>query len=63
MSEAYDKDLRQLAWQVSKDLGLEEIVREGVYAMVGGPSFETVAECRFLRLVGGDAIGKKILMV
>ena len=32
-------------------------VKEGVYAMVGGPSFETVAECHALKLLGGDVVG------
>lgn len=32
-------------------------MREGVYAFVAGPSFETRAECRFLRLVGADVVG------
>ncbi|KAI8809605.1 nucleoside phosphorylase domain-containing protein [Cladochytrium replicatum] len=35
-----------------------EVLREGVYVFVGGPSFETRAECRFLRNhVGADAVG------
>jgi purine-nucleoside phosphorylase len=32
-------------------------LHEGVYAMVSGPSFETPAEIRFLRLIGADAVG------
>jgi len=37
---------------------IEEIeLRHGIYAMVGGPNFETPAEIRYLRLVGGDAVG------
>ena len=33
------------------------VLREGVYAMVGGPSYETPAEQRFLRALGADAVG------
>ncbi len=32
-------------------------MREGVYAYVAGPSFETPAELRFLQIAGGDAVG------
>ncbi len=34
-------------------------LHEGVYAMLGGPNFETVAELRMLRICGIDAVGKK----
>ncbi|MBV9616112.1 MAG: purine-nucleoside phosphorylase, partial [Ktedonobacteraceae bacterium] len=30
---------------------------EGIYTMVAGPSFETEAELRFLRVIGTDAVG------
>ena len=52
---AYDRGLRDLARQKAADQGLT--LREGVYAMVAGPSFETPAEIRFLRLAGADAVG------
>lgn len=55
MSEAYDQGLRQIALEVGDELGLE--LREGVYVMVGGPTFETPAEIRALRLLGADAVG------
>ena len=32
-------------------------MREGVYAFVSGPSYETKAEARFLRMAGGDVVG------
>jgi purine-nucleoside phosphorylase len=55
MSGAYDKELRKIALEVGRELGLE--LRQGVYVMVGGPTFETPAEIRFLRLLGADAVG------
>ncbi|MDX1413490.1 MAG: purine-nucleoside phosphorylase [Candidatus Promineifilaceae bacterium] len=55
MTEPYDRDLRVLAEQVAEENGFA--VRQGVYAFVGGPSFETPAELRFLHMVGGDAVG------
>ena len=55
LTDAYSSDLRNLAMSVAS---VEEIVlRHGTYVMVGGPNFETPAEIRYLRLVGGDAVG------
>ena len=36
---------------------MNEFLREGVYCFLGGPSFETVTECRFLKVAGVDATG------
>jgi len=55
MAAAYDRPLRRLAAAAAAELGLE--AREGVYAMVGGPSFETPAEARFLRAIGATVVG------
>ncbi len=55
MSEAYDSELRRLAVQAAEESGFE--VREGVYAAVLGPSFETPAEVRMLGLMGGTVVG------
>jgi purine-nucleoside phosphorylase len=55
MSDAYDSTLRALARQVAVDAGI--LLREGVYAAVQGPSLETRAEYRFLRLIGADVVG------
>jgi purine-nucleoside phosphorylase len=55
MTNAYDAELRRLAWDVAHERNLP--THEGVYVMLGGPSFETPAEIRFLRLIGGDAVG------
>ncbi|KAG7333196.1 hypothetical protein KOW79_003331 [Hemibagrus wyckioides] len=57
MSDAYDKDLAQLARQTAKDLGFDEFLQQGVYCMLAGPTYETVAECKVLQLLGADAVG------
>lgn len=55
MSSAYDPKLQDLAKEVAAERGID--LREGVYAFMGGPSFETPAEIRMLRLLGADAVG------
>jgi purine-nucleoside phosphorylase len=55
MSEAYDARLQALARQAADQAGVP--LREGVYACLAGPSYETPADLRFLRLIGADAVG------
>lgn len=55
MSQAYDRVLADLARKSARDAGI--ILREGVYAGLSGPSFETPADLRFLRVVGADSVG------
>lgn len=55
MVNAYDPQLRSLAQKAAKKAGIE--LHEGIYAMLAGPSYETPAEIRFLRLIGADAVG------
>ena len=55
MSQVYDQELIALAQKVSDEANLN--VRRGIYAGLSGPSFETPADCRFLRLAGADAVG------
>lgn len=57
MSGCYDKGLRCTAMEVAKQLGVASIMQEGVYAMVGGPNFESIAEARLLHRLGVDAVG------
>ncbi|XP_069817665.1 purine nucleoside phosphorylase isoform X2 [Dendropsophus ebraccatus] len=57
MSDAYDKGLRKIALAIGQELGFSEKMREGVYCSLGGPNFETIAECRFLNTLGADAVG------
>jgi len=55
MSRAYDRELQESAWRAAAGTGL--FLRQGVYAGLAGPSFETPAELRFLRGIGADAVG------
>lgn len=55
----YDQSLQDLAKTIAEKLGYAKILRQGTYVMVGGPTFETVAESRLLRLFGADAVGMK----
>jgi purine-nucleoside phosphorylase len=55
MSEAYCKPYREMAFAEGKKLGME--LKEGVYAALTGPSFETPAEIRYLRTIGTDMVG------
>lgn len=58
MINTYDDALRKLAKSIAIEKGLKSPIREGTYIMVGGPSFETVAESRLLRMFGADAVGE-----
>ncbi len=55
MSQAYDRKFAEIARKVAMKNGLN--IREGVYACLAGPSFETPADLRFLRAIGADAVG------
>jgi purine-nucleoside phosphorylase len=55
MSEAYSRKLGQLAHRVAESQGLK--LQEGVYLGLLGPTYETPAEIRMLRVLGGDAVG------
>lgn len=57
LNNSYDYGLRQVAKQVAKEIGIGQYIREGVYVMLGGPAYETVAELRLLRMLGVDAVG------
>ncbi|XP_054875751.1 purine nucleoside phosphorylase-like isoform X3 [Poeciliopsis prolifica] len=59
MSDAYSKALRTLALDVASDLGCS--VRTGVYCMVSGPNFETIAEARMLLTLGCDCVGMSMV--
>ncbi len=55
MSEVYDHSLRAIALEAGHAVGLK--LREGVYAALPGPSYETPAEIRMLRALGADLVG------
>jgi purine-nucleoside phosphorylase len=55
MSQAYDRDLAGKARSLAKSQNLT--LREGIYIALSGPSFESPADLRFLRMAGADAVG------
>lgn len=55
MSHPYSLRLQTLAREAAAQAGLT--LREGVYLMVSGPTYETPAELRMMRMLGGDAVG------
>ena len=55
MSSVYDGELQDKIRKVARDNGI--FLQEGVYAQLTGPSFESPAEIRMLRILGCDAVG------
>jgi len=55
MSQVYDKELGALVRGFAAKEGMT--LREGIYCGLSGPSFESPADLRFLRLAGADAVG------
>jgi len=55
MTDAYNPGLRWLLRTTAEALGIK--LREGVYAGLLGPSYETPSEVKMLRLLGADAVG------
>ena len=55
MSCAFDKELRALAHECANEQGFA--LREGVYAQMTGPTYETPAEIRMLRTLGAEEVG------
>ncbi len=55
MSQPYSKELTQKALQIAKENNIT--CHKGVYVAVTGPNLETRAEYRYLRIIGGDAVG------
>jgi len=55
MSEAYSRHYREVAKEVAAEQCIP--ITEGVYAAMLGPSYETPAEIRFLRIIGADVVG------
>ena len=55
MTRPYDLDMRKKAFEIAADLGIT--LKQGVYFAGTGPSYETPAEYKYFRLIGGDAVG------
>ncbi len=55
MSKPYDKKLRNRAKLIALEHGIS--INEGVYVGVSGPTFETPAEYKMFRILGGDMVG------
>ncbi|MDF2156853.1 purine-nucleoside phosphorylase [Algoriphagus sp. CAU 1675] len=55
MSETYSQPLIQKALEIGEELGYK--LHTGVYVGVPGPNLETPAEYKYLRIIGGDAVG------
>ena len=57
VTEMYTPALQALALRCAESLGQQYRMRRGVYFFMGGPQFETPAEIRAIRTLGGDAVG------
>lgn len=55
MSDCYTKELRDIAKSVADSEGID--LKEGVYAFMPGPCYETPAEIRMLKILGADVVG------
>lgn len=61
MTNAYSKELRQVAKRIAKEMGISNVTHEGVITCVAGPNFESVAECKALRMLGADVVGMSVV--
>jgi len=59
LNDAYDPSLRRLAFDVCRKRKIP--AHEGVYVATGGPSYETQAEIRAFRILGGDVVGMSVV--
>lgn len=55
MSDCYTRELRELAHKAAESEGIS--IKEGVYAFMPGPCYETPAEIRMLKALGADVVG------
>ena len=56
MTNAYNKDLREVVLQAAKNVGIE-VAKGGVYACFDGPRFESAAEIKMTSILGGTVVG------
>lgn len=59
LTDAYDPGLRKLALSICRKRKIP--IHEGVYVAVGGPSYETPAEIKAFRVLGGDVVGMSVV--
>jgi purine-nucleoside phosphorylase len=58
VSDAYDEQLQSIVIKCARDISIGRLIRQdGTYCYVSGPAYESRAESRFLRSIGGDAVG------
>jgi purine-nucleoside phosphorylase len=60
MLDAYDPHLRLLARHIASEYAI--VMHDGVYAGLCGPAYETPAEARLLRSMGGDGVGMSTVL-
>lgn len=60
MKNAYSPILREQFKEIGRSIGIE--LKEGIYVGVKGPTYETPAEIRFFRTIGGDAVGMSTVL-
>ncbi len=60
LSQPYDRRLQKAAFTAATELGFDDVVG-GTYVCIPGPSLETPAETRYLRMIGADAVGMSSL--
>lgn len=60
MKNAYSYRLREQLKNIGREIGLE--LKEGVYVGVKGPTYETPAEIRFFKTIGGDTVGMSTVL-
>lgn len=57
LNNAYDAQFRSIAKQIGEEMKIQSFLKEGVYAMIGGPAYETPAELKMFKAMGIDAVG------
>lgn len=57
LSDIYSKELRLLTQHVAVEMGIGQLMHEGVYVCCCGPTYDTPAEARLLQMLGGDVAG------
>jgi purine-nucleoside phosphorylase len=62
-SNAYPENLRLAAKHAADAMGIDFLKTHGTYCFVSGPQYESKAECRFLRSLGGDCVGMRYCTV